>query len=474
MPEVTLVIGMLLLILTDLFKKAKLLLIVSLVLPSVATWFLLSDGLPESQSLFEGFVTVDESGTAWRLVLLVATFISLLLISRDAHNTVKGETYVLIFGILLGGHLLVLASHLLMVYLGIEIMSICAYALTLFHFTKVGSEASIKYLVFGAVSSALMLYGISWIYTITGSLFFLEPEFSDALLNANLVPLAIGLLLILAGLLFKAGAVPFHVWSPDVYTAAPTPIVAFFSTVPKIAALAFLMKWLLVIHLFGLGPLDWVAILALIAMLSMLVGNFSALRQQNVKRLMAYSSIAHTGFLIVPIISLSEQASRGLLFYAIIYILMNLAAFLIIHFFETDENITTVKQYAGMIKKYPFLSILFITIMVSLVGIPPTAGFTAKLLIFTSLWEAYLANESLWLLGLFCFGLLNTVVALFYYLKVPFYMIFREQDAEDVNFKVKKYPFTGILASLLVLMVLIFFFKPDWLLGVVNKISFVF
>ncbi|MEM6522864.1 MAG: NADH-quinone oxidoreductase subunit N [Bacteroidota bacterium] len=472
-PELILIAGLLLLIIVDLLKKKNLLFPLSLVVLGLATWQLLISWPQEALLLFEGFIKLDQASTAWRLILVIGAFISILISARGTLRSI-GEFYTLTFGIVLGGHLLVLSSHLLIVYLAIELMSISAYALTLFTFDKRGSEAAVKYLVFGAVSSAIMLYGISWIYTLTGSLFFLEPEFTGALLSAPIVPLSIGLSLVLVGILFKSGAVPFHVWSPDVYTAAPTPVVALFSVVPKLAAVAFLAKWFLVIHLFGLGSIDWVTILSILAILSMLFGNFSALRQQNAKRMMAYSSIAHTGFLMVPIVSLSEQATRGLLFYAFVFLIMNLATFLVIHFFEQKQRIRNIKEYAGIVKKYPLLSILLVVLMVSLVGLPPTAGFTAKLLIFTSLWESYAVSGKPWVLALFIFGLLNTVVALFFYLKIPFYIIFRSMESQPVDNETNSFPYENYFAGLLVLALLVLFFKPDWLLGFINKINFVF
>ncbi|MGD1959740.1 MAG: NADH-quinone oxidoreductase subunit N [Fulvivirga sp.] len=473
-PELVLVGGVLVLILLDLFKRKKLLLPFALTIILFCIWQLLRQWGLELQLLFGGFLKLDQAAVAWRVLLCLATFVSLLISIRSTDLRLKGEFYTLTFGILIGGHLLIMSSHLLILYLALEIMSISAYALTLFAFNKAGSEAAIKYLIFGAVSSAIMLYGISWIYTLTGSLFFMEPEFTDSLLNAPFLSFIIGICLVLVGILFKAGAVPFHVWSPDVYTASPTPIVALFSTVPKLAAIAFLLKWLLIIHLFGLGPVDWIMLLSAISMASILFGNFSALRQRNVKRMMAYSSIAHTGFLIIPIVSLSEQATKGFFFYSIVYVLMNLATFMIIHFFERKENIVGIKDYAGTMKTHPLLSVLLVVLMISLTGIPPTAGFTAKLLIFTSLWESYSSTANPWLLALFTFGLINTVVALFFYLKVPFYMTFKPGSSKAGAKRSNTYCFENYFAGLMVLALLILFFKPDWLLDVINKINFAF
>ncbi len=368
-------------------------------------------------------IIVNTAASAWKTLLSFAAVLTMIISSRTRLDNVKGEFYILLLAILLGADLLVMSSHLLMVYLSIEVMSISAYALTAFHFDRLGSEASIKYLVFGAVSSALLLYGISWVFTLTGDLYFTEPQFIDTLLKAPKVPFVIGVALILAGIFFKIAAVPMHIWSPDVYTAAPTSIVAFFSTVPKLAAVVFLLKWLLVINLFGLGTINWTNVLIIIAMATLVVGNFSALRQDKVKRMLAYSSIAHTGFLLVPVVSLSEQAAANLYFYAAVYVIMNLAIFAVVQFFEIKEGVSKMSEYKGLVSKYPLLSVLTVILMISLAGLPPTGGFTAKLLIFTTLWEAYSEASNNWLFYLFIFGLLNTVISLFYYLKAPFYMI---------------------------------------------------
>ncbi len=475
--ELALIAGIIVFILVDLTVKVRYILpalgiLLSGIILYLDIFYRVGEGgvLP----LFHGMILRDPASDAWKIILDLATVLTMVMAVRSRPFREKGESYPLIFTILLGGHLLAMASNLLIMYMAVEIISISSYALTLFSFNKKGSEAAVKYLLFGAVASALMLYGISWVFTFTGSLNFTLPEFPEALFKTGAIPLSIGMALVLTGFLFKIAAVPLHIWSPDVYTVAPTSVVAFFSTVPKLAGFAILTKWFLIMNLFGLGPVRWVDVLSIIAMITLVIGNFAALRQSNVKRLMAYSSIAHTGFLLIPVVSLSEQASRNLYFYAVIYVLMNLAVFALVQFLEYKEGISKAEEYKGLMKSYPLIGILFIVLMISLTGLPPTAGFTAKLLIFTSLWEAWDHSQSPWLLYLFIFGLLNTVVSLFYYLKIPFFMIFRNYTGQRSSHD-QKYPaWENYFGLIMVLAVITLFFKPEWLMNVINNISFAF
>ena len=475
--ELALVLGIITLILLDLVVKQKyivpyfaILLAAIVLYIDVQVW----EATGDTKLLFHGMITQEPAAMTWKIILDLATFLTVILALRSQALWEKKEGYPLIFTVLLGGHILSMASNLLILYLSIEIISIASYALTIFNFGRKSSEAAIKYLLFGAVASALMLYGISWIFAFTGSLDFMQADFADALIGTHVVPLSIGLVLTLAGFLFKITAVPLHTWAPDVYTEAPTSVVAFFSTVPKLAGFAVLTKWFLVINLFGLGPVQWVTVLSAIAMLTLLIGNFAALWQNNVKRLLAYSSIAHSGFMLIPIVSLSEQASKNLFFYAAIYTLMNLGVFAIVQYLEQAEGIHKVSDYKGLVKKFPLLAVLVTVLMISLTGLPPTAGFTAKLLIFTSLWEAYGEVQDPWLLYLFIFGLLNTVVSLFYYLKIPFFMIFRDNSDLQPAGSQKHLAWENFFALIMVLAVVVLFFKPGWLMNIMNNISFAF
>ncbi|MCG8387034.1 MAG: NADH-quinone oxidoreductase subunit N [Cytophagales bacterium] len=475
--EVILALGILVLILIDLVARVKYAVpFFAAVLAAVVLYIDFHGWAPTGGSvlLFHGMVTYDPASQAWKIILDLGTLLAIVVSMRSPAIREKAESYPLIFAILLGGHVLAMATNLLILYLSIEIISIASYALTIFAFDKKASEAAVKYLLFGAVASALMLYGMSWVYAFTGSLDFMTAEFADALLKADVIPLSIALVLVLVGFLFKIAAVPLHAWVPDVYTAAPTSVVAFFSIVPKLAGFSVLTKWFLVVNLFGLGPIPWVQVISAIAVLTLLIGNFAALRQNHVKRLLAYSSIAHSGFLLVPVVSLSEQATKNLYFYAVVYIFMNLGIFAIVQYLENREGITKASEYKGLVKRYPLLTVLVVMLMISLAGLPPTAGFTAKLLIFSSLWDAYGQVQDPWLLYLFIFGLLNTVVSLFYYLKIPFFMIFRNREEFQPVDPQKHLAWENYFAFTMVLALVALFFKPEWLMNIMNNISFAF
>jgi len=422
--------------------------------------------------VFLRMIQLDQVSALWKVVLDAGLIFTLAINLRSREKAYRSEYTALLLFILLGAHLLVMSANLLMIYLSIEIMSIGAYVLTAYSFEKRNFEAAIKYLLFGGVASAVMIYGLSLIYTFTGSLEFTSPQFIDALMEVDSFALTVAGVMVLAGMLFKISAVPMHIWAPDVYEAAPTSSVAFFSIVPKLAGLAILVKWILVINLFGLGGVPWPKILGAIALLTLTVGNFSALWQSNVKRLLAYSSIAHSGFLLLAIVAFSETGLQSLLFYAMIYVLMNMAAFLLINYYENRYGARSIDDYKGISKKSPMLTILMVVVMIALTGLPPTAGFTAKLFVFSALWESYSNTGQTWLVIVFAFGLLNAVVSLFYYLKIPYFMIFKESKESD---KIQEVPvLENFLGIIMVLGLLVFFFKPDWLMIIINNLNFAF
>jgi NADH-quinone oxidoreductase subunit N len=477
LPELVLVILLLSVVLVDLIFKDK----PKIIALIVAVGLLLELYLVTQQYLdiqkpisgFSNLILVDGLAAFWKMIFSVATLLTLAISTRRINKERTAEYHALIISILIGANLLAMSSNFLMVFLSIELISIPSYIIASFAFDKSSAEASLKYLLFGAVASATMLYGMSLLYAQTLTLDFTNQQFIDALLKAESLPFIVGAVLVLAGILFKIAAVPFHIWSPDVYTTAPTSVVAFFSVVPKLAGLSILIKVVLVLNLFGQSPVNWITILSIIAMVSMLIGNFSALWQNNVKRMLAYSSIAQAGFLIAGLAAFSESALNNVIFYSTVYMLMNMAAFLIVQYFEKKINIVEVKDYSGLINEFPLLSIMLVIIFLSLTGLPPTAGFTAKFLIFSSVWESYNNIDNQWLLYLVLFGLINTAISLFYYLKIPFYMIFRPSSRERIIVK-NKLGFENYLGGILVVAILILFFKPDWLMGLINNISFAF
>jgi len=271
----------------------------------------------------------------------------------------------------------------------------------------------------------------------------------------------------MGGFVFKLGAFPLHIWTPDVYQAAPTPVLTVFSVIPKLAALAVIFKFINIVN----SPLiDWQLWVGVLAIASMTIGNFSALWQKDIKRMLAYSSIAHAGFLLVGILAFTSGGNQAMVFYAMIYLLMNCAAFFLVQIFEKHTGTTDLNAFKGLGAKLPYLSILVLIVMIALTGLPPTAGFNAKLYMFSALWDSYQTGEKGILFWVFLFGLLNTIVSLFYYLKFPYYLFFKTGN-HDIEIKGKQ-SIDWLWGTLLVLPLLLLFFRSDWFVGLVNSINF--
>ena len=315
-----------------------------------------------------------------------------------------------------------------------------------------------------------MLYGFSLLYGITGTLSFTSIEFIQALSLSEPGLFFIAGTFSLAGFLYKIAAAPMHPWAPDVYEAAPMPIVAFFSVVPKLAGIGVLAKFIVALSLFEKSPVDWQIVLSGITILTLTVGNFSALWQRNVKRLMAYSSVAQSGFLLVALLVLSEQGLQFLLFYATVYVILTFLVFIYLQYFE-NAGLTTIAAYVGSGKRYLWPALFLLVGFIGLTGLPPTAGFTGKLFIFSALWDSYSVSHKPILLWLLIFGLLNTVVSLFFYLRIPYYAFIKQGDSPNQGNNLTS---LNLLGGFLVLLVLLLFFSPGLLMGWINKTNFVF
>ncbi len=374
-------------------------------------------------------------------------------------------TYHLILGLIIGLFLLTMSVNLLAIYLSLELVSVSSYLLTALSRTRRASEGGIKYLLFGAISSAVMLYGMSFLYGLTGTLDMTSTEFGVELAkNSGMVVATVGLLT-LSGFLFKLSLVPFHVWTPDAYDAAPLPIAALFSVAPKAGALLALMRLLTALP--SEQFVDIQTPLAIIALASITLGNFSALLQTDAKRLLAYSTIAHAGFLLVGVVALNETGFEAALFYIVTYLPINLAAFFLIDLLSrSNGGSLAIADFAGLGSRQPVLSIALTAVMLALVGLPPTVGFTAKLLSFSALYNAYETTNNGWLLALFGLGLLNAVVSLGYYLRIPFLLFFRPAPANIQTVRLSPVA-VGLAVGLAALAVLLFF-SPS---GIVNHIS---
>ncbi len=365
---------------------------------------------------------VDDALSDVLKLILYGVVGTVLIYSRgyiQSRGLYRGEFFVLVLFAMLGMMVMISGSHFLTLYLGLELLSLSLYALVaLQRDSKVATEAAMKYFVLGALASGMLLYGMSMIYGATGSLEVAKVAAALPHLNHLNTVLVFGLVFVIAGLAFKLGAVPFHMWIPDVYQGAPTAVTLFIGSAPKIAAFAFVMRLLID----GLGGLvaDWQPMLALMAFLSIAIGNITAIAQTNIKRMLAYSTISHMGFLLLGVLAGGENGYTSAMFYVVVYVLMSLAGFGMVLLlsragFEADQ----LQDFKGLNRRSPWYAFLMLLVMVSMAGIPPTVGFYAKL----SVLQAALQAGYLWLVVA---AVLLSVIGAFYYLRIVKLMYFDE------------------------------------------------
>ncbi len=375
---------------------------------------------------FDGMVVLDNMAVILSVIFLLAGLISIAL-SLDylpRHGIERGEFYPLVMYATGGMLLLAQGADLILLFLGVELLSITLYILTAFAYPRLSSEeAAMKYLLLGAFAAGFFVYGIALMYggahTVNlaevGTYVAQHPQESHTLL-------LVGGGLVLVALGFKIALVPFHMWTPDVYEGSPTPVTAFMSVGTKGAALAAMVR-LLLVALPALEPF-WMPILGVLAVLTMIVGNVGALTQSNVKRMLAYSSIGHAGYIVLGIMAASDHGIASFLFYLVAYTLTNLGAFaVLIVLEERGESAWSLDDFAGLWKRQGWLAVAMAVFMLSLAGMPPTAGFVGKFYIFTAAWESGLG----WLVLV---GLLTSAIAVFFYLRVVVRMFMQEPVRE--------------------------------------------
>lgn len=473
-PEFILLFGLVAALVAGLILKRKetILFHIIALLSLVFSIVLIITDWPESPvKLFQGMIRFDDFSSCLKILIDLAGVLTICL-SRNKNLKKKPEYFVMLLGALIGAHGLVMSMNFIMVLLSLEMISLSSYVLVGFGFDKKGAEGSLKYFLFGSVATAIMIYGMSLLYGLSGTLDFASNKFVSALLEQKSPLILIGGLMTLSGFLFKIVAAPLHLWAADVYESAPTPVAAFLSVVPKLAGFGVLIKFTLAINLFGQSSFPWQIIIGTISMLSLAIGNFSALWQNVPKRMMAYSSIAQSGFLLVGLASLSLSGVHSILFYSAIYLVMNFLTFLVLQQVELNWSASTISSMAGLGRKYPLQSFALSVGLISLLGFPITAGFTAKFFIFSALWEIFSQTGKPILLVLFGFGLINMVVSLFFYLKIPFYLFMKEAPAGKIV--LTKTPFfENLLSAILVILLIALFFQPGLLMGWINRINFV-
>lgn len=381
---------------------------------------------PGKISGFSGAVVHDGLGAFFEIVILSACALTLLMATgySEWEGTHKGEFYSLMLLSTSGMMFMAKGTDLMTVFLGLETLSIPIYVLVGFHRHRMSSlEGALKYFLLGAFASGFLLYGIALMYSATGTTKIpqLASMLYDARLAANPVFL-VGVGLLLVGFAFKVSLVPFHMWTPDAYEGAPTIVTAFMSAAVKAAAFAALIRVLL-LTLGGLQPVLWKVLWAL-SVLTMTVGNLSALVQNNVKRMLAYSSIAHAGYVLVGLVSGDVLGGQASLFYLLVYAFMNIGAFGVVMLIaQKEDEGYDISNLAGIGFKYPALSGLLTLFLVSLGGIPPTAGFVGKFYLFS----AAVKNGYIWLAVI---GVLNSAASIYYYLRLVVYMYFMPAKGE--------------------------------------------
>lgn len=382
----------------------------------------------DRRSIFDGMFVHDGMTVFFTLLFCAIGVLSVLMswdyLKRTRIN--QAEYYALLLTSVLGMVIMAASNDLITIFLGLELMSLSLYVLVGFRRTRLESnEAALKYFLLGAFASGFLLYGIALLYGATGTtdLGRMGAFLADSPMLSNPL-LLVGALMVLAGFAFKVAAVPFHMWTPDAYEGAPTSVTGFMSAGAKAAGFAALLRF----GLKAMGPLEeqWMPLLGVIAMLTMTVGNVTALLQQNLKRMLAYSSIAHAGYILVAIVAGGPDGASAAVFYLAVYSFMNIGAFAILTMMGKgrDERVL-MSDLAGLGFRKPFLGLAMTVFMVSLGGIPPTAGFMGKVQVFGAAVDAGL-------FPLVIVGVLNSVVAVFYYLRVTVAMYMREPEGEPV------------------------------------------
>ena len=426
LPEIIIVCGAFLLLLVDLFlsERYRAFTLIGSVFVLLVSMAMIIFGIGGHDVVLSGMFIRDIMSDVLKVVVCLVSVMSVIYAwsSLRDREVYRSEVPVLMLFAVVGMMILISAGSLVTVYLGLELLALCSYAMVAMERDNgIASEAAIKYFILGSLSSGLLLYGMSLLYGAFGTLDLRQLHAATLMYDGGVLLYA-GMVFLIAGIAFKFGAVPFHMWLPDTYQGAPTAIVAFIGSVPKLAAFAMLFRLLEM----GLGSLDeyWRPLLAGLAVLSLLVGNLFALIQTNLKRMLAYSTISHVGFLFIGFVGGGSQGFAASMFYTIAYAIMSSAAFASIIVlarkgFEADQ----IDDFKGLNARSPLLAAMVLCIMVSLAGVPPFLGFWAKLAVL----RAALQGDALWLAMI---GVIFAVIAAFYYLRVIKVMYF---DAPEEN-----------------------------------------
>jgi len=397
--------------------------------------------------VFGGMIRQDWLSFAFILIFMFAASITALFAMDMPGVGQKGEFYLLMLISTLGMSLMASATDIIMLYLAIETTSIPMYILAGF-ITRddKSTESGFKYLLFGAAASSIMLYGFSLLYGFSGQTNIYQIALTFYTAQFPKVAVIGSLLLILVGFGFKISAFPFHFWAPDVYEGAPTPIAGFLSTASKAAGFVVVLRVLVAIFTPSAKP-DWINLLAIVSVLTMTVGNVLALVQKNIKRLLAFSSIAHAGYILIGVVALSQLGLTSVVFYLIAYLITNLAAFGIVMTFSQVVGSDEISAYSGLSRRKPWLAMAMLVAFLSLAGMPPLAGFVAKIFVFAAAVKA----DLVWLAFV---GVLNSIIGLYYYLTVLKYVYLFRSDDESKPLAISR-PYSIALVVLILGIILV-------------------
>jgi len=419
LPELVLAAGAMVLLMLGAYRQQTTSLVTGLAIGLLVLTGVLELLLPgEKLTTFGGSFIVDDFARFLKILTLIGSVATLVLSVEFLADPSRRifEYSILVLLSTLGMMVLISAGDLIMLYLGLELMSLALYVVAASNRDNAKStEAGLKYFVLGALSSGMLLYGASLIYGFTGTVSFAGIA---AAVKTGSVGIVFGLVFLLAGLCFKISAVPFHMWTPDVYEGAPTPVTAFFASAPKVAALAVFTR--VALTAFPGIVTQWQQIVVFVAIASMALGSFAAIGQKNIKRLMAYSSIGHMGFALVGLAAGTAEGAQGVLVYIAIYVSMTLGSFAVILTMKRGgQHVENISDFAGLSRTNPLLAFFFAMLLFSLAGIPPLAGFFAK-------WYVFVAAIKAGLFTLAVVGVLTSVVGAFYYLSIIKVMYFDE------------------------------------------------
>lgn len=441
--ETTLILGAIFLLIASLITKSEWIskIVFSIV---IFTAFYFNSFVSETGLALSDSIQLSSLAQRFTNLFLIVGLVLLVYKREQKH---AAEFYFFVLSLMIGGVFMMKANSLLVMYISIELASFASYILTNFSFKKEGHEAGIKYLLFGAISSAIMLFGLGLIYGTTQTFYIHQWDVN----TFNLLLHQLGLFMLLFGVLFKASIVPLHIWVPTTYQSAPNDATAFMSIVPKLAALVLLY------HIVQTNMLpDWMYNLILIlGMLTIVFGTLGALRQSSVRRMISFGAIAHSGFLLPFVLMDSTTSRESFWWYSCVYSVMNLAIFYLIDAYEQKE-IYQWKNYVS--QNETWVGVAMTIVLVSLIGLPPLAGFTAKFMLFSSLWEYSNVLSNDLYIWYFLVAVFATVISLFFYLRVP-YTLFLSKSENDAsitfNLSVK------IIATLFTIVLLLLFFVPQ-------------